>query len=69
MQFQVDVELEYQIEIQKNQSKVSVQKLMTVSNWQGLVETLTKKRRAKVRMSDNKIRVRNIWELTEILYV
>lgn len=57
------------MEIQKNQSKVSVQKLMTVSNWQGLVETLTKKRRAKVRMSDNKIRVRNIWELTEILYV
>ena len=69
MQFQVNVELEYQMEIQKNQSKVSVQKLMTVSNWQGLVETLTKKRRAKVRMSDNKIRVRNIWELTEILYV
>ena len=69
MQFQVNVELEYQMEIQKNQSKVSVQKLMTVSNWQGLVETLTKKRRAKVRMSDNKIRLRNIWELTEILYV
>ena len=49
------MELEYQVEIQKNQriAEVSVQKLMTVSKWQGFLSP-KKKRRAKVRRSNDK---------------